>query len=214
MRHPESTGSVGYISGTTARRALGEMCRSPPRASPTTACSPTVGCRCCSSTRGLRIVGCGTRSGMRWPPPGIWPGWTCAGSAPPIVCRLARCRTVSMVRTSRQDCLLDLRAGLGRHRVRSRRTRGQTSVAFSGVAVNPGFHALAGHTHCGGDVGLLPAGLVALDDQSSTVNGQPGTTVEHENLRVGVGLRQATSHPEVLPRSTRLAATNVTAEYT
>lgn len=60
---------------------------------------------------------------------------------------------------------------------------------------------------------LRPAGLVALDDQSPTMNGQPGTTVGHENLRVGVGLRQATSHSEVLVRSTRLAATNVLAGY-
>jgi hypothetical protein len=37
--------------------------------------------------------------------------------------------------------------------------------------------------------------------------------VGHENLRVGVGLRQATSHSEVLVRSTRLAATNVLAGY-
>jgi hypothetical protein len=45
------------------------------------------------------------------------------------------------------------------------------------------------------------------------VDRQSSTTVEHENLRVGVGLRQATSHPEVLLRSTRLAATNVLAGY-
>jgi hypothetical protein len=61
---------------------------------------------------------------------------------------------------------------------------------------------------------LLPAGLVALNDQATTVDGQTGTTVGHENLRVGVGLRQATSHPEVLVRSVRLAATNVLAGYT
>lgn len=62
-------------------------------------------------------------------------------------------------------------------------------------------------------MGLWPAGLVALDDQTATMNGQSGTTVGHENLRVGVGLRQATSHPEVLPGSTSLAATNVLAGY-
>jgi hypothetical protein len=37
--------------------------------------------------------------------------------------------------------------------------------------------------------------------------------VGHENLRAGVGLRQATSQPEVLARSARLAATNVLAGY-
>lgn len=61
---------------------------------------------------------------------------------------------------------------------------------------------------------LFPTLLVALDDQQPSVNGQSGITVGHENLRVGVGLRQATSHSEVLVRSTRLAATNVLAGYT
>ena len=54
---------------------------------------------------------------------------------------------------------------------------------------------------------------LALDDHSTTVNGHLGTTLGHENLRVGVGLRQATSHPEVLARSARLAATNLMAGY-
>jgi hypothetical protein len=55
--------------------------------------------------------------------------------------------------------------------------------------------------------------MVALNDQQTTVDSEAGTTVGHENLRVGVGLRQATSHSEVLVRSTRLAATNVLAGY-
>jgi hypothetical protein len=63
-------------------------------------------------------------------------------------------------------------------------------------------------------VGLAPAGLMAGDDQAATMNGQPGVSVGHENLRVGVGLRQSTSHSEVLVRSTKLAATNVLAGYT
>jgi hypothetical protein len=54
---------------------------------------------------------------------------------------------------------------------------------------------------------------MSFNDQSPTMNGQPGITVGHENLRVGVGLRQATSHSEVLVGSTRLAATNVLAGY-
>jgi len=54
---------------------------------------------------------------------------------------------------------------------------------------------------------------MTLDDQPATVNSQPGTTVGHENLRVGVGLRQATSQPEALVPSSRLAATNVLAGY-
>jgi hypothetical protein len=54
---------------------------------------------------------------------------------------------------------------------------------------------------------------MTLNDQQTTVEQGAGTTVGHENLRVGVGLRQATSHSEVLVRSTRLAATNVLARY-
>jgi hypothetical protein len=62
-------------------------------------------------------------------------------------------------------------------------------------------------------MGLLPAGLVAIADQPAAMDSQTGATVEHENLRIGVGLRQATSHSEVLPCSTRLAATNVLAGH-
>ena len=61
--------------------------------------------------------------------------------------------------------------------------------------------------------GFTGATSVAFNDQQPTMEGQPGITVGHENLRVGVGLRQATSHSEVLVRSTRLAATNVLAGY-
>ena len=61
---------------------------------------------------------------------------------------------------------------------------------------------------------LRPAGLVALNDQPTPVDGKAGISVGHENLRDEVGLRQATSHPEVLAHSTRLAATNVLAGYT
>jgi hypothetical protein len=49
--------------------------------------------------------------------------------------------------------------------------------------------------------------------QPATVNDQTGTTVGHENLRVGVGLGQATSHSGVLVRSSRLAATDLMAGY-
>jgi hypothetical protein len=89
----------------------------------------------------------------------------------------------------------------------------QPCFPFGRVALDPGLDALAGHAHRGGDVGLLPACLMALDDQAPTMDGQAGTTVGHENLRVGVGLRQATSHPEVLVRSSRRAATNVLTGY-
>jgi hypothetical protein len=38
-------------------------------------------------------------------------------------------------------------------------------------------------------------------------------SVRHEDLRADVGLRQATPHPEVLPRSNRPNVTNVLAGY-
>lgn len=56
---------------------------------------------------------------------------------------------------------------------------------------------------------LFPFGLVALEDQQPAMNGRTSITVIHENLRVGVGLSQATPHPEVLLHSNRDAATNV-----
>jgi hypothetical protein len=52
------------------------------------------------------------------------------------------------------------------------------------------------------------------DDQLAAVDGQPGITVGHENLRADVGLRQATPHSEVLLRSSPIAVTNVLAGYT
>lgn len=59
-----------------------------------------------------------------------------------------------------------------------------------------------------------------LDDQTSTVQGQAGVTVGHESLQGDVSPRQATPHPEALPRSTLPTAchrsgtvTNVLAEY-
>ena len=121
--------------------------------------------------------------------------------------------TVAVLGTCRKHLLFDLMAGFGRHGARPRGPGSQAGFALGRVAVDPGLHALAGHTHRRGNMRLLPASPVALNDQSTTVNGQSGTTVGHENLRVGVGLRQATSHPEVLARSARLAVTNVLAGY-
>lgn len=46
------------------------------------------------------------------------------------------------------------------------------------------------------------------------MDSQTGITVGHENLRVDVGTRQATSHLEVLTSSTRLPATNLMTGYT
>ena len=113
-----------------------------------------------------------------------------------------------------EDALLDLFAGSGGHRVRSGRAGLQTGVALARIPVDLRLHALARDAHRGCDMSLRPPGLVALDNQSATVNGQPSTSVEHENLRVEVGLRQATSNPEVLVPSTSLTATNVLAGYT
>ncbi|GGB97319.1 hypothetical protein GCM10010972_07610 [Cellulomonas carbonis] len=53
----------------------------------------------------------------------------------------------------------------------------------------------------------------ALDQQPTTERIEPGVSVRHENLRVGVGLRQATAQPEVLLSSTTTDVTNVMAEY-
>jgi hypothetical protein len=44
----------------------------------------------------------------------------------------------------------------------------------------------------------LPALLEALNDQQPALRGQPGITVRHENLRVGVGPRRATPQLGVL----------------
>ena len=55
---------------------------------------------------------------------------------------------------------------------------------------------------------------MSLHDQQPAVEDSAGITVGHENLRVDVGLRQATPHSEVLLRSTPTAVTNVLAGYT
>ena len=55
-------------------------------------------------------------------------------------------------------------------------------------------------THPSGPTALAQirkqTGLMA-DDQAAAVDSQPGPTVGHDCLRLGVGLRQATSHSEV-----------------
>ncbi|KGM12913.1 hypothetical protein N869_00895 [Cellulomonas bogoriensis 69B4 = DSM 16987] len=65
-----------------------------------------------------------------------------------------------------------------------------------------------------GDVSARPP-LVhdAVDQQLTAAWVEPGISVRHENLRVGVGLQQATARPEVLPSSTTTDVTNVLAEY-
>lgn len=68
------------------------------------------------------------------------------------------------------------------------------------------------------DVRLGHPSFVAFNDQQPSMNGEPGIIVRHENLRVTVGLRQATPHSEVLLTSTTavqsLNRTNVVAGYT
>ncbi|GEN79094.1 hypothetical protein AFE02nite_08280 [Actinotalea fermentans] len=54
----------------------------------------------------------------------------------------------------------------------------------------------------------------AVDQQPAAIGVEAGVSVRHENLRVGVGLRQATAQPEVLFSSTTHDVTNVSAEYT
>ena len=69
------------------------------------------------------------------------------------------------------------------HAVRARGPVVQPGLALGGVPVDPGLHALAGDAHRRGDMGLLPAGLVPLDDQQPAVERSPSITVGHENLR-------------------------------
>jgi hypothetical protein len=65
-----------------------------------------------------------------------------------------------------------------------------------------------------GDVGdRSPLVHDAVDQQLATAWIETGVSVRHENLRVGVGLRQATAQPEVLPSSRTTDVTNVLAEY-
>jgi hypothetical protein len=52
-----------------------------------------------------------------------------------------------------------------------------------------------------------------VDDRLAAVNGGAGITVEYENLRADVGLRQATPHSEVPLRSSP-DVTSVAAGYT
>src|SRR5271156_5759882 len=54
-------------------------------------------------------------------------------------------------------------------------------------------------------MGLRPPFTEPLDDQHSAMKGGAGIRVRHETLRSGMGLRQATPHPEVLLTSSRHA---------
>jgi hypothetical protein len=94
---------------------------------------------------------------------------------------------VAVLSTGPEHFLLDLGSGARRHRVRPGGAGLQTGLALGGEAVDPGAYALAGDTHRGSDVCLLPAGPVALDDEHAAVDGQTGITVGHESLQGGVG---------------------------
>lgn len=52
-----------------------------------------------------------------------------------------------------------------------------------------------------------------IDQQLASIGVEAGVSVSHENLREGVGLRQATAQPEVLLSSTTHDVTNVLAGY-
>ena len=69
--------------------------------------------------------------------------------------------------------------------MRSRRPIPQAGRAFLAVAAHPPMGALAGHAELGGHV----SGFTAIDEHSinkqlSTMDGQPGISVGHEDLRV------------------------------
>jgi len=74
----------------------------------------------------------------------------------------------------------------------------QTRLALEPEPLDPRPDAFARHSHRRSDVSLLPASLVPANNQQPTMNSQPRITVGHENLRVKVGLRQATPHSGVL----------------
>ena len=82
------------------------------------------------------------------------------------------------------------------------------------VPVDPGLHALARNPHRRGDVSLLPALLTTLDDQQPTVEGQPGITVGHENLRRSADLDKPHPNRGFSLRQDISAATNVVSRYT
>jgi hypothetical protein len=123
-------------------------------------------------------------------------------------------RTATLTGSQLDDAVLGLDRGAPRADVRAAGPILQPGLTLGGVAGDPGPHALARDPHRRGDVRLLPAGSMPLDDQLAAVDGESGITVGHENLRADVGLRQATPHSEVLLRSTRPAVTNVLAGYT
>ena len=65
-----------------------------------------------------------------------------------------------------------------------------------------------------GDVGdRAPLMHDAVDQQLVTMRVGPGVSARHENLRAGVGLRQATAQPEVLVQSTTTGVINVLTEH-
>ena len=87
----------------------------------------------------------------------------------------------------RQHPAFHLGAGAGRGGVGSRGPIMEAGLALVLVAGDPGRHALAGHTHGCGDVGLGHPGLVPFHDQEPAVEGGAGITVRHGSLRVGCG---------------------------
>src|SRR5699024_1568173 len=125
----------------------------------------------------------------------------CPGRYPDL--RAEHIGPLAVFSTGCQDLLLDLVAGLGRHRVRPRGPLVQPPFALSLVAVDPGLAALAGRRHRGSDVVRLPTSPVTVDDQTPTRDGQAGIPVGHEASLWWFSLRPATPHPEAPPRPTR-----------
>ncbi len=81
----------------------------------------------------------------------------------------------------------------------------QADLALGLTAGDPGPHALTRDPHRRSDMGLRPPFAEPLDDQHSAMESGAGITVGHENLRSGMGLRQATPHPGVLLVSSQRA---------
>ena len=140
--------------------------------------------------------------------PGHGPGWHADLRAEDI-------GAVAVLGPGDQDALLNLGRGPGGHRVGARGPGLQTSLALGFMTVDPGPDALSRDTHRCGDVGLLPAGLMTLDDQHAAVHGQTGVTVGHESLQGGRGTLDK-PHPtrRLSPRQPDSPATNLMAGYT
>lgn len=93
------------------------------------------------------------------------------------------------------------------------RVRHQPGLALVGVVVDAGLFAPTRHSRRSSDMGLLPTGLMTLNEQTTTMDPRDSTAVGHENLRVGVGFGQAASHSGFSLVHADTLSTNVLARF-